>query len=219
MPYGSVWSGRTDYTPPYGTVCDMAATQRLGRGDWLAGAWELVTAEGFDRLAVEPLARRLHTTKGSFYWHFADRNDLVQAMLTAWEAEATNRVIGDVERLTDRRSRFAAVVGLAMRIDGSARTEWAVVSAHAHPEVGPVVRRVHRRRIAYLTGVLVDLGVPDGTAETRARVAYAAYLGNLELAMTGLGDLKSGERFHREVVAMAVAGTPPGLAVAASPER
>lgn len=176
-----------------------------------------MTAEGFERLAVEPLARRLHTTKGSFYWHFADRNHLVETMLAAWEAAATHRVIDEVERMPDRANRFAAVVGLAMRIDDTARTEWAVVSAHAHPLVGPVVRRVHRRRIEYLTGVLADLGGPTGTAETRARVAYAAYLGNLELAMTGLGGLEPGERFHREVLAMAVAGTSAELARAGSP--
>jgi AcrR family transcriptional regulator len=36
---------------------------------------------------VEKLARSLRVTKGSFYWHFRDRADLLELLLREWENE------------------------------------------------------------------------------------------------------------------------------------
>ena len=38
---------------------------------------------------MEGLARRLGATKGSFYWHFTNRDALIEASLAAWEAGET----------------------------------------------------------------------------------------------------------------------------------
>jgi AcrR family transcriptional regulator len=60
--------------------------KRLSREDWIAGAWSLLEEEGVAAVRVEVLARRLGVTKGSFYWHFRDRPDLLNALLQAWES-------------------------------------------------------------------------------------------------------------------------------------
>ncbi|HVU82101.1 MAG TPA: helix-turn-helix domain-containing protein, partial [Rhodanobacteraceae bacterium] len=62
------------------------AHPRLSAADWERGALEMIAQEGVDALAVEALARRLGVTKGSFYWHFKNREALLQAALNRWEA-------------------------------------------------------------------------------------------------------------------------------------
>jgi AcrR family transcriptional regulator len=46
---------------------------RLTREDWLDAAYRRFSDDGIAAVAVEPVARSLGATKGSFYWHFADR--------------------------------------------------------------------------------------------------------------------------------------------------
>ena len=63
------------------------ATQRSSRLDasaWIEAALEALADGGVEAVRVEPLAKALDVTKGSFYWHFADRRALIDAMLTSW---------------------------------------------------------------------------------------------------------------------------------------
>src|SRR5690606_6770697 len=54
---------------------------RLSAEDWAQAALDLIAEHGVASVAVEPLARRLGVTKGSFYWHFPSRDALLQAAL------------------------------------------------------------------------------------------------------------------------------------------
>ena len=65
---------------------------RLHREDWLAHALEALRCEGISGLRVEPLARSLGVTTGSFYWHFKDRRDLLESVLTHWTELMTDAI-------------------------------------------------------------------------------------------------------------------------------
>jgi len=69
---------------------DMTAARRprLTPDDWLAAGLDALCETGPGALGAEPLARRLGTTKGSFYWHFADVPAYSAALLTLWQAAA-----------------------------------------------------------------------------------------------------------------------------------
>src|SRR3954453_20888760 len=73
------------------------AETKAGRQDWIAAALGLLGRGGIDAGRVEPLAEKLGVTKGSFYWHFKDRDALHLAMLETWRAETTANVIARVE--------------------------------------------------------------------------------------------------------------------------
>lgn len=49
----------------------------LSKADWTEAALAALARDGLASVAVEPLALQLGTTKGSFYWHFTDRADLI----------------------------------------------------------------------------------------------------------------------------------------------
>jgi AcrR family transcriptional regulator len=62
-----------------------APRQQLDREAWIKAALDILAEKGLDGIRVEVLAKRLRVTKGSFYWHFKDRRDLLDAVLETWK--------------------------------------------------------------------------------------------------------------------------------------
>jgi AcrR family transcriptional regulator len=137
--------------------------------------------EGYDRLVIERLATRLGTTKGSFYWHFEDRAALLDAVLADWEQEATYRIIADIEA-APQADRVRQLFLTVLTVTDAVRRESRMFAAADHPQIGPVVNRVHLARISFLHGLLARTGMPERLAAARARALYSAYLGRLQLA-------------------------------------
>src|ERR1700733_11197537 len=76
----------------------MAAPTRIPRSRWIEQGLRALAAGGPDAVRIEPLAHTLGVTRGGFYWHFEDRNALLDEMLDAWERATTDMVIERVER-------------------------------------------------------------------------------------------------------------------------
>ncbi|MEM9133958.1 MAG: TetR/AcrR family transcriptional regulator [Actinomycetota bacterium] len=154
---------------------------RLDRHGWLRGAFALAAADGMHAVKVEPLAKRLGVTKGSFYHHFDDRDALLAALLDYWVEQDTERII----RLVDAGPEVPPPQALRRLVeltfanpsdlDGveSAIREWAV----ERPEAAAVVADVDHRRLAYVTGLLVEAGVDEQRAGERAHVFYRIVIG------------------------------------------
>ncbi|WP_164466106.1 TetR/AcrR family transcriptional regulator [Actinoplanes teichomyceticus] len=158
---------------------------RLTADDWTAAALQAMGEGGLAAVAVEPLAARLRATKGSFYWHFANRDALIQAALQRWESDHTEAVITLVDAQPDPLSRLRTLI--AMVIDSTAAPhadsiELAMLATAGHPHVAPVLARVTERRIAYTAGLFEALGLPADQARDRALTAVSAYLGHAQLA-------------------------------------
>ncbi len=165
---------------------NSAERGRLSAGDWEQAALELIEEQGVAAVTVELLARRLGVTKGSFYWHFASRDALLEAALRRWEQADTEGVMGQVDRIADPRER---VVALFRRTSHEIRDHVmysALLRAIDHPAVQPVMQRVSQRRVAYLAAALRAAGLDRGQAMQRAQLAYATYVGMLQLIMQRL---------------------------------
>ncbi|MDV8005852.1 TetR/AcrR family transcriptional regulator [Rhodococcus sp. IEGM 1318] len=158
------------------------ARARLSRDQWIDAAFEALISYGPGAVAVEKVARTLGSTKGSFYWHFANRDELLQAALDRWEVLATERLISSVEASGEpaevrlRRLVDAVTTGLAGR-----RAELELLAGIDHPVVSAAVRRVTERRVAYIVTLLVDLGMDRQKAKQRGVLAYSMYLGQMQL--------------------------------------
>lgn len=170
----------------------MGRNAKLSRDDWIDAASEWIATHGLPTLAVEPLARELGVTKGGFYWCFANRDELVQAVLERWEAEDTQAVIRLVEQVPDSRRQAVELIGIVARsVTGlgagasrAVRLQYALWCAAADPQVAPVVERVTAARVGYLRQVLVSAGLDEALAAERATLGYASYVGLVLLRAT-----------------------------------
>jgi AcrR family transcriptional regulator len=169
--------------------------ERLGRGDWVLEALRALANSGVEAVRVEPLAKKLGVTKGSFYWHFGDRAALLAAVLADWERRATLAIIAEVEAAGgDARERLVALFRRALaadlRLDRRVRA-WATDDAAA----AAVLRRVDRRRIGYLRRLFAQMGHAKPLATALARLTYSAMVGAFELGFHAAGS--EGERAAR----------------------
>lgn len=171
--------------PPAESAPHARGHARLNATDWEHGALELIAEEGVAALAVEALARRLGVTKGSFYWHFRNREALLLAALKRWESDDTRELQEHIGTPGGPpRERLGALFRWVSGEARSHRIYAALLQALEHPLVKPLMTRVSRRRMELLEQAFRQAGLALEAAQHRARLSYAAYVGFLQLNLT-----------------------------------
>lgn len=155
----------------------MART--LDRDDWLRAARLALLRGGLEAVRVAKLARDLRVTKGSFYWHFKDRDELLELLLREWEAEGA-AIVAQLGGATGRQALATLMQVLIERArlseEGKVPSDaaifaWASVSAR----VARRVQRAEEERIELLARLLGGGG--RGRGRGRVEVLYLAWLG------------------------------------------
>jgi AcrR family transcriptional regulator len=162
--------------------------KRLSAEDWIRVAMEALVEGGVAAVAVEPLAGRLGTTKGSFYHHFQNRDALITAALEDWEYEQTEALLPSFELIPDPAERLRAILAAALADQAGAIRDAALVASATHPLVKPVVARVTDRRLRYMTEVCTEMGMAPDQARRRVLLLYSSYLGLFDYLRAGLGE-------------------------------
>ena len=98
-------------------------------------ALEVIALRGIEGLSVEGLARQLGVTKGSFYWHFADRAQLIATTLLIWEKRATLDVIAQLETLDDPADQLRSLFDASFGDETNGLVYVAIVTRAQHPTV------------------------------------------------------------------------------------
>jgi AcrR family transcriptional regulator len=147
------------------------ARPRLTRQDWIDAALEVLTHSGIGSVTIETLAQRLGITRGSFYHHFSDRQELLQAMLEYWANQWTFSVRDQVASLgLDPANTLLALLrtirnNRAAELDAPMRA-WAL-----HDEVAQqVLAKVDKARLDIVHQQFLALGFEGVDAENRARL-------------------------------------------------
>lgn len=68
---------------------------------WLAAAYDMLTESGVEAVKVMPLAKRLGLSRTGFYWHFRDRDALLEAMIDRWEEKNTGNLVARCDAYAD----------------------------------------------------------------------------------------------------------------------
>jgi len=173
------------------------------REDWIAGAWDALCEGGVGALRVEPLARRMGVTKGSFYHHFADRQALTSALLQDWERQGTEAIIAAVEMTADApEDQLRTLLGLTFAPDPrgdaieSAIRAWATTDEMA----ASAAERIDEQRLTFVGNLLHAAGLPKALAGRRAALLYRTLIG--EFMWRSSGGPASTERELDELAAL-----------------
>jgi AcrR family transcriptional regulator len=154
--------------------------RRLQRGEWVEAALRRLAAGGIEEVRVELIARDLGVTKGSFYWHFKDRAELLEAVLQEWEA-TTDRVIESAAEATtaaERMTRFNELVTAWAADADEAALENAVLAwAQRDAAVAERVAAVEAIRTQNAELLLSELGFPPAEAAAWAEIGYTTVVG------------------------------------------
>ena len=153
----------------------------LDRDAWIQGAIAVVAEDGVDGLRVEVLAKKLGVTKGSFYWHFKDRRDLVDAVLAKWK----DGRIGDIRKQTAAQPggepealRHTIEVYSAARNRKGIAIEAAIrMWARQDAAAAAVVEEVDATRLDCTRQLFLALGLPEAEAKARSVLLYAYVFG------------------------------------------
>ena len=159
--------------------------------DWVRAAFARLSTEGIESVRIELLARDLGVSKGSFYWHFQDREELLAKMLDRWEGDETEWLGATVvtPRAAARWARFVEHCADLSR----ARLEAALRAwARRDERVAARISGIEKKRSAHVSSVLRDIGFAPEAAESWAEVALLVYLGWLDRATRDLEFQVSG---------------------------
>ncbi|MBX3431667.1 MAG: TetR/AcrR family transcriptional regulator [Hyphomonadaceae bacterium] len=163
---------------------------------WIDAAFDALAEGGIDAVRIDPLAKRLGVTRGSFYWHFTDRAALHQAMLKEWRKRASYQVGSRIDSRTSApderlrqnlalpkstaRAKRAAAIELAIRL-------WAQRDAQA----ARAVKHIDAVRLKYYAKLYGEMGLSPVLARKRAFLFYAALLARAYISTddeTDVGD-------------------------------
>lgn len=152
-----------------------------GKDAWIRAGNAALGAGGLDAVRVEALARDLDVTKGSFYWHFADRAALLSAMLATWESSAL-QVLEAAAALPTAEVRVGALMRSLARPAAGPPDAEVFAWARRDREVAERVAVVERARVVFLKEQLSALGAPLMEAHRRAESGYLAAVAWLDRA-------------------------------------
>ena len=154
---------------------------QLDRAAWIQAALDTLADEGVTGIRVEVLAKRLHVTKGSFYWHFKDRQDLLAGVLDTWKDGRIRDIVKQtrpepgkeeaqifhvIDVYSASRNKKGILIELAMR-------EWARRDAQA----AATVEEVDAWRLRCARELFLAIGQPLHEASTRSMLLYAYVFG------------------------------------------
>ena len=151
---------------------------RLTRQDWVLTALNVFLQEGIGSVQITKLAEDLGVTRGSFYWHFKSRKQLLDAIVAEWRIRNTDIMVQALSRARTveqgilelfyiwvDHSKFSPQLDQAMR-------DWGRIS----PEISTLVQSEDDSRVAAIAAFFRDQNYEETEAFIRARVTYFTQL-------------------------------------------
>jgi|TARA_Y100000815_G_scaffold274653_1_gene309495 AcrR family transcriptional regulator len=176
----------------------------LNEQDWVQAALQILINENVRGIKIDTLCAKLGVTKGSFYWHFKTRSDLLGAMLSHWRKKMTLNVIRSISISGDNpRARLRSLFSLPRRKNspGFAQIETSIRDWARRVEMPrKAVAEVDEIRFDYITKLFRDMGHPPEEARKRAYLAYCLIMGDSILHSSI--DPMSQEEFLEKALAM-----------------
>lgn len=174
-----------------------AAKARLSRESWIAAAFDEFTQNGLQAISIEKLAKQLGATRGSFYWHYSSRDELIGGVLTRWQ----QCMIGSGQRLrkiADPRERLRAFLNEGIADLDLGRREVNLLSLVDSPNVRKAVEEYALARTDFVEQALKEAGHSPEDARMEAIQSWALWIGAYQLA-TSMPDVIPGATLQEKL--------------------
>ncbi len=185
--------------PTRTTAAAAARRETLTPERWIQAATDVLVDRGIDNVRVDVLANELSVTRGSFYWHFRDREDLLRQVLQAWRDRATEQLTARLRQANrDARAQLRDVLSLPFRGRAAARAariELALRAWARHDAMArEAVDQADASRIDYICGLLETIGFDGAEARQRAFLAYGYVVAESLLSTLGSAPERAARR-------------------------
>lgn len=168
----------------------------LSQEDWERAALEIIARQGIGAIAVEPLAKYLGVTKGSFYWHFSNRRDLIGSALKRWRDEDRLLIEQKVFSQTNPHERLRAWFFLSAEPSQSHLIYATLLADRQYEIVAKVLKEVTLERLSHLQAAYQEIGLSESDAKQQSLLSYSVYVGYLHMAKALHGKLSSSDNIH-----------------------
>jgi AcrR family transcriptional regulator len=151
---------------------------RLSVDDWIDASFELMATDGVSGVKITKLCERLQVTKGSFYWHFADIDELMEAIADKW-CDSQNDTVRGLKGLEAVAVEQRLQIMAELLID---QRTWAVESAvrdwaRNYDKIADAVRELDNRIFEVVQRSLLDLDFDADEARLRAGILVYSGIG------------------------------------------
>lgn len=180
---------------------ENSVKRRLGPDDWIRAAMDLLITAGIENVKIVPLASRLDVTSGSFYWHFKNRRELLDALLCYWERELTDSAIESAKNFEGPpKERIWSLMNQVMS-NGLARFDLAIWHwAQNDPIVQKTFRTVMAKRFAFAKWMFEQAGFDKDQAKARGRMMVVYMMGESTLIPDTLKSRRNQLRLQYEIL-------------------
>jgi len=163
-----------------------ARSHRLTKERWLSLALDVLVRNGSSALSLNNLIKRLHVTKGSFYWHFKNQADFQFALVDHWHKTHTLVVANKIDGVdggpgTQLRSLMKMVIAEHHVLFDGAITSLTI----QNPDLRPKVQASYDFRIAYVRKRFSAMGFRGKELSVRTRM-FVAFMTSEPLVNAGL---------------------------------
>ncbi len=158
----------------------MANTTKITPEEWLETAKQALIQDGVAGVKVDRLAKTLGVTRGGFYHHFKNQQDIIDRLVQHWVD--TNDMLPPLEGVSTATEAADKLHELVQRVvleeDFSSSFDLAIREwARIDEQIKKTVDRVDAGRIRRLKKLFLALGCDEEEAAFRARVFYFHQIG------------------------------------------
>lgn len=151
---------------------------RTSRLDWVNEALALLGEKGIDGVNIDALCNRLKLTKGSFYWHFNGRQELLSAMAESWATTSTRDVHQQLrESGMDDWAQLAEINRMSTQL-GYGNIDRAMrIWAQTCEETASAVHRADKDVVTFIEEKLLNLGLDKKDARVFSKLSHTCAVG------------------------------------------
>lgn len=158
---------------------------------WIQAAYSTLLESGIDAVKVMPLAERMGLSRTSFYGHFSDRKDLLDALIELWRSKNTGNLIRRTEAYAETITEaILNVFDLWLLPDlFDSRLEFAVRNwAHSDVRLAGLLEDADVIRVEALQSMFERFGYGTVPASVRANTVYQTQIGYISMKKDGPSD-------------------------------